>query len=218
MKKYKPGLWWLLTLGVAVQLQAAITYDANNEFALGNGNPNGVWTYGAFDFNPVNFKKMTVPFNWLTRPDGQFNIDAWSMGRGDPQVTHNATGAPVTAFGFTWGVNDIGLDSYAGAAIIQWTAPSAGTVLATATFSASIATAYEGFNGAVTKSQGNSSGTTWSDVFVVKAGDIIEFATSSDPGTVTMFRETITYTLIPEPAALGLLVLGGLALFRRQRR
>lgn len=189
-----------------------MVYNANNEFSLAS-NPDGVWTYGTTSFADVYAGSgvMDTYENWTTRPgsDGA-DIDAWSLSGYpyDPSVTHNGSDSPVAAFGFTWGVNNIGLDSYVGASIIQWKAPRAGTVVARVTFSATPVIAYEGFNGDEVKSQSNSSGTEWSNTFVVNAGDCIQFATAGGAGAVTMFHETVTY--VPEPSTV---VLAGSGLF-----
>lgn len=199
----------LLSWSVCAQADQMV-YNANDEFSL-TGNPNGAWTYGAYDFVTVDngTTLFTTPDNWLTRPDALVNIDTWRMAGAnayDPSVTHNGSGAPITVFGFTWGINDIGLDTYgAGASIIQWTAPRAGTVVANAVFSPSAADAYVGFNGAVVNSQSNVAGTTWEYTFAVDAGDHVAVATAGAQ-TVTMFHGTITY--VPEPSTLALLVTG----------
>lgn len=202
----------------AVAQADQMVYDANDEFSL-VANPNGVWSYGHTDFAGVYPAlpdyMMNTPSNWLTRPDGLVNIDSWGTSGGyDPSVTHNGSGAPITKWGFTWGVNDIGLDSYGAttgeASIIQWKAPRAGTVVADAMFRASTATIYEGFNGTVVKVALNDAavGTTWSDTFTVNAGDCIAFAGQGP--TVTMFQGSVTY--VPEPGTVTLLAMGAFGL------
>lgn len=210
----------LCVLSGAVYTQAAqMVYDANDEFSLAS-NPNGVWTYGYSDFATVRdgTTKYVFSTNWTSRGA---NVDSWQQSNAvtDPAVTHNASGAPVTAFSFTWGVNDIGLDSYGGNTIIQWTAPRAGTVVANAIFGASPADVYEGFNGVPLKGAQNGGGTTWSDTFTVQAGDSISFAAvTADQGTVTMFRETVTYQVVPEPSAAVLAVMGAISLVAARRK
>lgn len=212
----------LCVLSGAVYTQAAqMIYNANDEFSLAS-NPNGVWTYGYADFATVKDGTTQYVFstNWTSRGA---NVDSWQRSDAvtDPAVTHNASGAPVTAFSFTWGVNDIGLDSYGGNTIIQWTAPRAGTVVVDAIFGASVADVYEGFNGVPLKGATNGGGTTWSDTFTVQAGDSISFAAvTADQGTVTMFRETVTYQVVPEPGTLALCVTGlfGLQCYASRKR
>ena len=201
------GLLLFVQAGIA---NATVVYNANDDFSLTNGNPNGVWTYGQTDFAKVYPGTpgyvMTTPWNWESRTDGNgpVNIDAWGMAGGaDPQVTHNGSGAPISDFGCTWGANDIVLDCYGGAAIVQWKAPVAGTAVANVTFGALSVTTYEGFNGVVVKTADGSGGVTWSDTFTVNAGDCIAFATGGS--SLTVFHETITVTSIPEPSTVVLL-------------
>lgn len=220
----------LAMLGWAVRTQAdVVTYDAAADFSSVN-NANGDWSYGfctALE-GPAGFEAFTNHRTWAGRDSKYAGIDAWDDGLSyDPSVTHNGSENSITAYGYTWAPGDLGLDSYNDCPVVRWTAPGAGSVDISATFtdisaSSTLVYVFKNFSVVGLNVMSTASGVSWSgnDISVAK-GDIIDFATSSSYGSVTKLDATIAFTAMPEPSTIimsGISIIGLLAYAWRKRK
>jgi hypothetical protein len=230
----------ICVLGLAAQVRADFTYNAADDFSA-TSNPNGVWSYGA-QSSTVPFTAYTTGRDWGVRTPSTPGIECWDNGEVgvdaafDPGVTHNSTADLITAHGYRWPANALVLDLHGstndtGYANVRWTAPTAGVINVSATFTDTavepgvFATPYVRINGGEFQSLGSgaatSTGVSWSSTGMeVMAGNTIDFLAVGNGGTLTRLDATITMTTVPEPSAIVLLgsgILGLLAYAWRKR-
>jgi hypothetical protein len=100
----------------------SVTYDAVGDFSIVNGNPNGVWSYGAST-------------GAMTDPGSTSEVDFWSTFDGSAFLYKNVTAAPVNAGSIVLPVDHLGLDGLAAAfTSVTFTAPTTGTYVVSGSF------------------------------------------------------------------------------------
>jgi hypothetical protein len=212
----------LLGLGLGVANPAsAIVFDLAADFAVDNGNPNGVWTYGQLD-------TLSSPFTpWVIGgvTDAPYAPSLFwhssDPGDGNPTVWHNRTSQSF--FGSPPGSVALHPGSLGQGATVRWTAP-AGDVGVSYAISAVFGAGDSGsmglavlFNGA-TVWTGSDSG-SFATTQALSAGDRFDFVVHNGYGFGTT-PLAVTFTTVPEPsayAAVAALGLGALACARRRR-
>jgi hypothetical protein len=195
----------LALLGLA-STQAPAAFDPVSEFSTA-GNPNGVWTYGH-----------------STTPSDPLAFDAYdtaNIGTGTWSKSGSATDIQGDGASFLLLQPD-GSD----AAVLRFTAPSAGIYDITAVFTldgedGDGATAHVFFGIVDLDGTTLSHPAPVSDSFhfgplFLDANTIIDFAVDSGTEAVG-FAGSIDFTAAPEPASFGVLSLGLVALARRRR-
>lgn len=210
-------------------------------------NPNGVWTYGGYNALPGAFTPFTsaehlenwgsqLPSNGGNGPffGGEFQGYGFDTPLAIPAIVVNTTSsslspccgissyAPGEVFVHSANDGDAGAPQY-NLPTFRFTAPEAGT----ADISSVVTQMHGGaipvnvlLNGAIvdtqtTSGQNTSVSGSFNDV-PFAAGDTLEFVISGRASAA--FDATIDFTPIPEPAALTLIGVGGLALLGRRRR
>lgn len=108
---------------------AATTWDANADFSIANGNPNGVWSYGYYP-------NGTTPFT-LFWHSGTFHSGSlfWNNSNDtEPPIVWKNNGS------YAWGVETGELSLHPGPGnehtVVRWTSPITGTVDITGKFGA----------------------------------------------------------------------------------
>jgi hypothetical protein len=212
-------------------------YSANDDFSITNGNPNGVWSYGYRSASGASSFSAALYADTTTHPNNAGCI-TWSDTHGDPNILYNPTttnfGSPDVWGGWYANAGAIVLNP---AALeyrttpqmgVRWTAPEAGTIVIANTFSPSQtanyglpAYVYRGGSlgdvklwtstGVVDEVSGPQSYT--SVPLAVSAGDTIDFvvdgSTSGTTKSIALAAE-ISFTAVPEPSTITLLVVSGL--------
>jgi len=207
---------------LAATTASAAVFDLASDFSIGNGNPNGVWTYGQLDtlsspFTPWVISGVSAaPYSpaefWHSSDPGDTN----------PTVWHNLTSQ--THFGIHPGEVALHPGSLGQGATVRWTAP-VGDVAVQYAVSATFGVGDSGvmslavlFNG--TPVWTGSDAGSFSEQRVVSAGDHYDFVVHGGyiAGSTTL---AATLTSVPEPsayAAAAALGLAGLAAWRRRSR
>lgn len=108
---------------------AATTWDANADFSITNGNPNGVWSYGYYPNGAPPFKLF-----WHAGT-GYAGSPLWNNSNNDqPPIVWKNIGSP------RWGVQTGELSLHPGPSnehtVVRWTSPITGTVDITGKFGA----------------------------------------------------------------------------------
>ncbi len=205
---------------------SATTFDVAADFSATN-NPNGVWSYGwsstlTSDFNLYpNHGKMSETID----------IDVWAGSNfpGPPNVAHNGTGSvnndhPTITWQpgqFSLHPGDSGEYSHA-----RWTAPYAGTFDIASTFTGidhylGTTTDVHVLHNGISLFDGSVNGwcdtSSFSTTVSVGMGDIIDFAVGYgiNPNN-TCDTTALSATIVPEPATIVLLTLGGIILRRKR--
>ena len=226
----------------SVYVAQATTYDVAADFSA-TTNPNGAWSYG--ESSTLTSALTLYPNSGKFDPP-TINIDVWAGENHPytPNVSHNGTGSVDTSHPtIIWQIGQFSLhpgdnveyDEYSHA---RWTAPSAGSIDIDAMLTGidfgsgpHLGTTtdvhilhYNGiwnilFDGEVDECYGDTS--SFSTTVSVGMGDIIDFAVgygSDQNNTCDTTALSATIDFIPEPATLGLLILGGLALLGRDKK
>ncbi len=226
----------MAALGMTAPAQAQLNYDLAANFSITN-NPNGAWTYGycaKTDPLSTGFVAFTETSNLsvLGWPDA--NCEAWVPvpGWGDPNITHNLTGADYTFAGYHWDANGIGLGPGADASpVVRWTCQEAGTYDVSATFTGNLEGAgtslwLVGLNGTdpwlndVTHDWGYGQSQTYTGQLTLSVGETLDFVNISwtNGGQYTGLSATISQ--VPEPGTLALSAFGllGVGMYLRRSR
>jgi hypothetical protein len=221
-----------MTICLASNLCFATIWDVAADFSATN-NPNGVWSYGWSS-------ELTSALNLYSYPgkfDDMVPIDVWAASDvpySTPNVSHNGTGSIVTTHPtIKWETGQFALHpgEFGEYSHACWTAPYAGTFDIVSTFTGidigttttdvhvllihnnnSISLFNEGVN---INGYGNTS--PFSKTVSVGMGDIIDFAVGYGNGNHTRDTTALSATIIPEPATLLLLTLGGLTVLRKKK-
>lgn len=222
----------MMTLAIfacAVAAQAGLVYNAAADFSTTN-NPNGAWTYASFPADPgvVSF----APLQALAPLPGYSDIVGWCNGGGawaDPAICKNTTDTTISAYGidFAPGMFSLGGGDYV--TDVRWTCQVAGT------YDVDITLTGVQNNGTTSMwlMQKNTTGAWWDYVqggagfgsvnhqvdhlqidFAV--GDTWDICSWGGQHT----RVDATFTQVPEPGTLALLVCGlvGLSVFAWKKR
>lgn len=235
MKRRSMTLWLTLFCLVLCASAHADSFDANHDFSITNGNPNGVWTYGV-GTPGVSFNAFT---HTSTGSAGCFegNFQCWTDNGYVPTIGKNPDSTPE--FG---GTHEIPADSLVvhpaygviGAGnnwvIVRWTAPAAGTISYSGEtivydFGQQTANPYgtllDTALGAIVNQVGNLSGAygttlAFNGTAHVTAGETFDVAVGVNTANgntnysflPTGFNENISYTPTPEPASVIFLASG----------
>jgi hypothetical protein len=209
----------MLTLLLAASAVAAQaddqTYDAAGDFSL-DSNPNGVWSYGysltlTGDFT-LYTQSGTVTF-------GNPNFSSWRgdlspAGDGTPLAVQNTADTTQQGRGANLDPGQLALHpgEEGEVSIVRWTAPEAGTIYLGATFTGrdnvhgtttDVHVLFNGtsiFDGSI---NGFLDAASYTDMFSVLAGDVIDFAVGvGDDGSFISDATGLdaTITLCPDPS------------------
>jgi len=236
----------ILATGVVVgATHGTIVWDAGADWSIGNGNPNGAWTYGSADylspgvtvdvgtFTPFALAKTAADYKDFPpdppTPANPATLEIWQDNDLDPNANSNRAATDYNAFGITFVSNRVNLSPANGpVTLARWTAPSAGLYDIAAEFfnvqgfADDIYVYIAGAQVFASRSPDSKSvlvGTPYSTTGVaLNAGDAVFFGVGNFYYTNNTGLEAII-TRIPEPASsmlLGLATLLG-ARFRRHR-
>lgn len=229
----KTVVFTLFVFGMAVfwnlNLCFATTWDVAADFSATN-NPNSVWSYGwssaltsAFNLYPDNGKMGPVPIDvWV-----DLGVFYPFISSSTPNVGHNGTGIVNTDHPtIIWQPDQFSLHPGQSGEYSHafWTAPYAGTFDIASTFTGidllgtttDVHVLHNGislFDGLV-----NGFGNTSSFLTTVQVGigDIIDFTVGDGGNGHSCDTTALSVTIVPEPATLLLLTLGGLFLRKRK--
>ena len=213
---------------MAPNLCFATTYDVAADFSATN-NPNGVWSYGWSSTLTSVFNQYTDKY----KPEGMGGIDVWGSGDRSygPSVAYNGTGSAITIdeHNITWQIGQLSLGpGYNGQySHARWTAPYAGTFDIATVFtlldgdggSTDVYVLHNGvslFDGGLYGFGVPSSFSSFSTTVSVGIDDTIDFAVGYGGDGFWNDSTALSATIVPEPATLLLLGLGGLAVRRRR--
>jgi hypothetical protein len=222
---------WLFALAISGAANAN-TYDAVADFSA-TANPGTVWSYLYTDSLQTTPSLLTT---MLTVAPG---VNDWWTGGTVPDsviVGRNSSGSPYTSSTAVYPVNELAMDPESGSAIVQFTAPAAGTYAISGEFTGidthGNSHPVEILDNGTQIFKGTISTYGMSDTFslteTLKAGGVIDFEvlTGSPSSSCsycylsTGLAATLTSTSVTEPGTLGLMgvALAGLALKRRWRK
>lgn len=206
----------LACLAVGAVPSMAIVYDYATDFSITNGNPNGVWSYGAKRKDQDG--KPTGEFKVFDSTESSWYLH-WYMAANENntfggQTWKNVSGG--TQYGIPDGKVSLNGDAYS-TSTARWTAPSDGTIDLTISLGSSNSARMLTIKGIVVND-----GAWWgySDTGIpVVAGDVIDLTMYAAPHSGNTRTDiTIDFTPVPEPASLAVLAIGSLALLKRRKK
>lgn len=196
-----------------VPATADAAYVAADDFSIGNGNPNGAWSYG---WTLNDFSGFTLYANSGTEPT--WGVPYWNIpDPNPPSIWKNTHSDGLFGVPKDW----LSLQPHANTetSVLRWTAPSDGDVEVTGEFLAGEGggqTVVVRLNNSPWWSPGSDHG-AFNLQTTVAAGGTIDFAvTGSDYFGNTPLSAAISY--VPEPSGLGLLGVGLIVLLRQRAR
>jgi hypothetical protein len=203
--------------------QAQTNFNANSDFSLVNGNPNGVWTYG-FGYAQAGGALLNAPTTSFLSVSG---VHAWLHSTvntaGTPSILKNMSGA--TQFGVPTGFLSLhpGTDHNA---YLRFTAPFTGSYAVNAQFFAgdagqTTADIFGNFTGSHFSTSNTGTNPAYSGTISLNAGwslyFLVDKSTDGFGADSTPLTVNIAGTAAPEPSSLALLALGALSVIRRRK-
>lgn len=189
---------------------SAAVFNLSDDFSIANGNPNGVWTYGA---NNQTFTSFTPYDRGMVIAEGRRwdSVGSYwdSVWRNDTTSTHYGVGPGQVSLHPHYNFNP---------SEIRFTAPASGEFHVVGAFLAgdsgtpSVMIRYN----ATAIDQGTDY-LAFDFTRTMLAGETLGFAVFGYPVSANTPLD-LTITGVPEPNALAVLALGGLALLRRRAR
>lgn len=212
-------------LSTASTARADTIYDLAADFSIAN-NPAGQWSYGytsTFGGEPTLYPTTSGP---------QAGLEAWDRGQSFPnnypRVVRNNSALPLF-----WGTNVALLPGQVGShpgpqgefSVIRFLVPTTGTYHYSIQFfgqdnltSTSTDILFPGSPSISQDINGTGVGTLRTGDVSLTAGQVIDLIVGSRGGnTGDTVAINATFTLVPSPAAAGLLALAGLTASRRRR-
>lgn len=194
----------------------AVVYDYAADFSITNGNPNGVWSYGAKrkdgngkptgEFVPFDTTQSSWYLHWYTgNTEGNtFGGETWKNISGGTQygIPHNSV--------------SLNGDAYS-TSTARWTAPGDGMIDLAISLGGSNSARYLMIQGAMVQ-DGMWWGYSVNGLHVLQGDqiDLTMYAAGHSGNTRTDI--TITFTPVPEPLGLLAFAMGGVFALRRRRR
>lgn len=225
MSVLRQGVLAAVVLGAAGMAQAAVYVDAQNETHDGNANLDITQVEVTNDATNISFKislrgSIASPTDW-----GKYTIglDTTAGGNSNQNTSGNAWGRAISMPGMDYWIGSW-VDSGGGALLYQWTGSawnqtgSPSNTIASPSLTLTTSLASLGLsNGSVVKFDVYTTGGNGGDGANDAAGNASQassgWSAHYDSGT-----NVLQYTVVvPEPASLGLLSLGSVALLRRRR-